>query len=171
MLPNDIAQLIESEQYVNALESIANDFGLTPLEAGAFMKATTALMRGSMSPREYLQSLSEELDVPVNDVRDLAQKVNTEVFSQVRDSLKALHKVADGPKIPGEESRGASQATTSVAPTAPSMIRSELSTAKPAEVVASTPAVSPLESALSAMKTTPSSALPPPPAATPVAAP
>jgi hypothetical protein len=90
-LPEEIRLLLSAESTVDAIERIAQKQGLPPMEQGFLVRICANLMRGNIPPTAFVDTISDELDVPREKAAYLAQEVNRDVFILVKDALKKVH--------------------------------------------------------------------------------
>lgn len=90
-LPDEIRLLLSAESTVDAIERIAQKQGLPPMERGFLVRICANLMRGAIPPTDFVHTISDELDIPRDKAAYLAQEINRDVFSLVKDALKKVH--------------------------------------------------------------------------------
>ena len=90
-LPPEIREVLSDEETVNKIEAVAQKQGLPPMEQGFLVRICSNLMKGIIEPSTFVQNISDELDIPREKAALLAQEINREIFSPVKDALRAVH--------------------------------------------------------------------------------
>ncbi|MBU1159584.1 MAG: hypothetical protein ABIJ28_04165 [Patescibacteria group bacterium] len=108
-LPEDLKDAIFSVESTKTLESLGKKYGLNIEQIGKLGNETGMLMIGITSPNEYVGNLAGRLNLDKQKARQIADEVNQQVFSKVRESLKKIHGEESSPPTPlleGEGRRG-----------------------------------------------------------------
>lgn len=90
-LPDDLKEAIFSVDTSDALKKIGDKYKLTIDKMGEMADETGLLMLGITRTRDFISNLTDRLGVEKNVAREIAQDINVEVFSKVRESLKSVH--------------------------------------------------------------------------------
>jgi hypothetical protein len=104
-LPIPIRELLNAENTPSKIEAIAQKQGLGFVEQGFLVRITANLLRGELSPREFIPTISGELDVSREVASLIAQDINHDIFGEVKDALKEVHAVGSGAKKDGGVAR------------------------------------------------------------------
>lgn len=94
-LPTDIKTAIYSVETSQVIEQIADKHHLLIDKMGVLAEETGLVMLGATHPKDFIRNLSDKLGVDRETARKVADDVNQQIFSKVRESLRALHGVAD----------------------------------------------------------------------------
>lgn len=90
-LPESIQELLNSEQFIENIERIAEKNGMRPEEYGPLLRTTVRLLRGEIPATAYVAELIDVTGIPREKVALIAQEINRDVFNPVKDALKELH--------------------------------------------------------------------------------
>ena len=105
-LPLDLREAMSSIDTSTAVERIAGKHRLLIDKMGILAEEIGNVMFGVSHPKDFIHNLSDKLGVDRETARKIAEDVNQQIFSKVRESLRNLHGIADEEKtmkgIPGE---------------------------------------------------------------------
>ena len=105
-LPLDLREAMSSIDTSTAVERIAGKHRLLIDKMGILAEEIGNVMFGVSHPKDFIHNLSDKLSVDRETARKIAEDVNQQIFSKVRESLRNLHGIADEEKtmkgIPGE---------------------------------------------------------------------
>ncbi len=90
-LPEDIREMLRSDELVEKIELIGEKQSLPPMEQGFLVHICAKLMTGLLSPANFVNTIADELDIPREKASFIAQEVNRDIFSNIKESLKMLH--------------------------------------------------------------------------------
>ncbi len=90
-LPEDIRILLVSDSTIEKIEAIGLTHGLSIMKQGFLVRICANLMKGIVEPKVFVTLLESELDIPRASAALIAQDINREIFSGVKESLKKLH--------------------------------------------------------------------------------
>lgn len=90
-LPENIQELLNSEQFIENIEHIADKNGMRPEEYGPLLRTTVRLLRGEIPATAYVAELIDVTGIPREKVALIAQEINRDIFNPIKDSLKELH--------------------------------------------------------------------------------
>ena len=90
-LPEDIRILLSSDTTIEKIEAIGATQGLSYMHQGFLVRICANLMKGIVEPKAFVNLLETELDIPRVTAAVIAQEINREIFSGVKESLKKLH--------------------------------------------------------------------------------
>lgn len=105
-LPQDMQDAIFSSEVAEILLSLGKKYGLSLDKVGELSDETENIILGLSHPRDFIPALEKSLGVNREIARQIAQEVNTLVFSRIRESLKKLHNIQDE-ELPKEPISGA----------------------------------------------------------------
>jgi len=90
-LPEDIRELIYSSDMSSIIECIAEKHGLHVDQMGTLMAETASVMTGFSDPNKFTSELMEELQIDQSKAKAIAEDINNDLFTQIRESLKQLY--------------------------------------------------------------------------------
>ena len=90
-LPLEIREALSREDTVTKIEAIAEKQGLSPIEQGFLVRICANLMRGIIKPEVFVATITDELDISREKAAYLAQEVNRDIFSPIKESLQKVH--------------------------------------------------------------------------------
>lgn len=96
-LPEKIRDLILSEELMDTTEKLAESHGLRPEYYGALFRNTVNVLKGKLEAKYFVGKLVYELDTNDETAMTIAQEINRDVFTSVREELKQLHGLAPAP--------------------------------------------------------------------------
>lgn len=94
-LPEALREAIFSAEIAETLLSIGKKYALSLERVGDLSTETSLVMLGVTHPKEYISQLQQELGVERDVAKNIAQEVNEQVFSKIREELKKLHNIKD----------------------------------------------------------------------------
>lgn len=97
-LPDEIREILSREDTVAKIEEIGRKQGLPPMEQGFLVRISANLMRGIISPISFVNTISDELDINREKAAYLAQEINRDIFSSVKEALQKVHPVQNKPE-------------------------------------------------------------------------
>lgn len=109
-LPKDIQSLLASEDLGLITQVIGEDVGITPEQALDVEDGVVTVLMGFSHPKDFIRNIQTKIGVDQEKARAIAERVNEEIFQQVKDSLKIVHGIKD------EEVGGASGVSLAPAP-------------------------------------------------------
>ncbi|OHA19243.1 MAG: hypothetical protein A2836_02945 [Candidatus Taylorbacteria bacterium RIFCSPHIGHO2_01_FULL_45_63] len=102
-LPEDIQKAMASVEVGESLRQIAEKYNLHIDQGGALETETALVMLGLAHPTEFIKNIEKSVEVSYDIAKEIGQDINTQVFRQIRESLKKIHGM-------GERASGASKA-------------------------------------------------------------
>ncbi len=90
-LPNDLKEAILSVDSTQVIEKVGKKYNLMIDKIGELADETGLVMLGLTPPREYIPNLSRRLGIDRESAKKIAEEINLQVFSKVRESLKKIH--------------------------------------------------------------------------------
>jgi hypothetical protein len=93
-LPEDIALEIDSLQLLAKIGNIAAHQNIDHLQSMNLYFITRDILSGKKSPSQFVNKISEYLNIPRERSAFIAQEINREIFNSVKDSLKIVHGLA-----------------------------------------------------------------------------
>lgn len=109
-LPEDLKRAIYSVETADAIQEISKKYGLMIDQMGELAAETGLLMLGFTSPKDYIKNISARAGADIDTAKKIAEEINTEIFSKVKEHLKKLHGI--------EEKKGAAEVGLPKAPPA-----------------------------------------------------
>jgi len=97
-LPKDVQDAIMSMDNAKIIEAVGKKNGLNLEQISVLAEEVGALMGGHAHPKDFIKNIREGLSVSDDLARAVAQEVNQQIFSKVRESLKKIHEVGEGPE-------------------------------------------------------------------------
>jgi hypothetical protein len=90
-LPEEIRELLSSDEIVEKIEAIAAKQGADEMGQGFLVRITANLMKGVIAPPDFVNTIASELELPRDKAAYIAQEVNRDIFSGVKEALKVVH--------------------------------------------------------------------------------
>lgn len=123
-LPEELKDAIFSEDVARAIRNISQKYKLPIDKTGELASEVGDVFLGITHPRDFTGNLAQRLRTDQLTTRNIAEDVNKEIFSPVRESLKKLHsekEEEDAPKIPEKEpaAPGMTEHPAPITPAAP----------------------------------------------------
>lgn len=94
-LPLDLREAMSSINTSTAVEQIAGEHRLLIDKMGILAEEIGKVMLGVSPPKDFIRNLSDKLGVDRETARNIADDVNQQIFSKVRESLRKLHGTTD----------------------------------------------------------------------------
>src|SRR3989344_6358304 len=95
----DLREAIFSVDSENVVLAIAKKYGLQIDQAGELADEIGLLMLGVTHPRDFVASLAKRLGTDSETTKKIAEEINAQIFSKVKESLKKIHSVEDKTEI------------------------------------------------------------------------
>ncbi len=92
--PQDIRDLLADHATYEKIEAIGAANDLNRMEVGLLAQVISALMIGLIRPNDFVAEIIDQLRIPQTAAAKIAQAVNHEIFSAVKDSLTRMHTAA-----------------------------------------------------------------------------
>lgn len=90
-LPEDVKEAIGSVNSAEKIRQVAKKHQLHIDQVGELGTQTGLVMLGVLPPRDFVKALTDKLQVTPEVARAIAADINTEIFNQIRESLKRIH--------------------------------------------------------------------------------
>ncbi|MBU2219469.1 hypothetical protein KKG15_03195 [Patescibacteria group bacterium] len=103
-LPEDLRNAIFSVEMTGAVKGIGEKYQLPIDKIGALGNETGMVMLGVTHSRDFIVNLGNRLNVDKETARKIADEINTQIFSKVRESLKKIHEGEEAPTLRPEAS-------------------------------------------------------------------
>ncbi len=100
-IPKDLQDAILDAGTSDIIGAITKKYGLNLEQAGNLADEVGLLMLGETNPRDFTANLIKRLETDPEMTKKIAQEINEQIFSKVRESLKKIHGVSE------EEKQGA----------------------------------------------------------------
>lgn len=101
-LPQEVKDAIFSIDSATMIQKIAKNYKLTVDKMGELADETGLVMLGLTHPRDYISNLSRRLEINKETAKKIAEEINTQIFSKIRESLKRIHNIREETPL-GEE--------------------------------------------------------------------
>jgi len=99
-LPQDLKDAIFDVDSPNVVLAIAKKYGLQIDQAGELADEIGLLMLGVTHPRDFVAKLAKRLGTDSETTRKIAEEINSQIFSKVKESLKKIHSVEEAEIVP-----------------------------------------------------------------------
>lgn len=100
-LPKDIREMLQGDEFAEKIELIGTKQSLPEMEQGFLVRICAKLVTGILPPAKFVSTISDELDIPREKAAFIAQEINRDIFSNIKESLKAIHsEKPDAPQTP-----------------------------------------------------------------------
>lgn len=90
-LPDDLQEAVVSLSTREFIKLVGEKSNLSPDKMAELEDETISVMLGITSPKEYVPNLGQRLNIDLKTAREMAEEINAQIFSKVRDSLKLIH--------------------------------------------------------------------------------
>lgn len=90
-LPEDLREAIFSVDSTEAIHVAGQKYNLTVDKIGELADETGLVMLGLTHPKDFIANLAKRLNADKETARKIADEINTQIFSKVRESLKKIH--------------------------------------------------------------------------------
>lgn len=90
-LPEDVKEAISSVNSAEKIRQVASKHKLHIDQVGELGTQTGLVMLGVLPPRDFVKAIVDKLQVTPEVARAIAADINTEIFNQIRESLKKIH--------------------------------------------------------------------------------
>lgn len=90
-LPEEIRDLITSEDFNDRIEIIAKKHGLDEDQTGTLIRTTVRLLIGVIPPTQFVLAVTENIEVERDKAALIAQDINRDIFNPVKEELKQVH--------------------------------------------------------------------------------
>lgn len=109
-LPQEIRDLITSEDFNDRIEVIAKKHGLDDVETGTLIRTTVRLLIGVIAPTQFVLAVTENIEIERDKAALIAQDINRDIFNPVKEELKQVHALPVG--ADGAATKPASESPT-----------------------------------------------------------
>ncbi len=99
-LPQDLREAIFSVDSENVIEAVAKKYGLAMDKMGALADEVGLLMMGLSHPKDFVANLQKRLGANEETTKKIAEEINAQIFSKVKESLKKIHSVEEDEIVP-----------------------------------------------------------------------
>ena len=97
-LPEQLKQLINSEQTLNSIKLIGGRHKLHMDQIGQLADETFKVVTGETKPYSYVNNLEEKLEIDHELANQITKEINKEIFEPIRQQLKEVHNVGQTTK-------------------------------------------------------------------------
>ncbi len=94
-LPNDIRQVLLSEDFGLIIQVVGKDLGVTPEQALDIEDEVSLILMGISDPKDFIGNIQKKIGVDEQKAHAIAERVNEEIFQPVKESLKIVHNIKD----------------------------------------------------------------------------
>lgn len=116
VLPQDIRSLISSDDLEKKVEWAGRKYNLTSEQISSLQNETLVVLMGLVHLMDFSANVERELGLPKEQARLVAQEIGTQVFADVKSSLREISKALE---IAEPNEAGEMVSTTRVAEPAP----------------------------------------------------
>lgn len=99
-LPQDLRDVYFSEETAEKLAVIGKANNLRTDQIGLLADETGLVMLGLTSTSEYIPNLAKRLGIDKELAKKVAEEVNSQIFSQMREAMQKIHGAQDRPASP-----------------------------------------------------------------------
>lgn len=92
-LPKDVQFALISVDTVVIIKSIEKEHRLHVDQAGRLADETASLMVGETKPKDFIKNIRKNVGTDEKTAREIAEKINEEIFKPIRESLKKIHQI------------------------------------------------------------------------------
>lgn len=90
-LPEDVKDAVFSVDSSKVIQEIGEKKELTVDKIGELADEVGLVMFGLTHPKDFIANLSKRLEVDRTKAKEIAEEINTRLFSKIRESLKKVH--------------------------------------------------------------------------------
>lgn len=94
-LPEDLKRAIYGVETADIIQKISKKYQLQIDQMGELAAETGLVMLGFTHPKDYIKNLSGRLGADFDTAKKIAQEINIEIFSKVKEALKKLHGISE----------------------------------------------------------------------------
>lgn len=99
-LPDDVKNVLSSEQTAAALDEIGTKNGLLEDRVDVLVNETGYILLGLSHPSQFIGNLTTKMGISRENAEHIAKAVNEEIFAAVRESLKKIHNIGTPGAVP-----------------------------------------------------------------------
>lgn len=92
-MPKDLQNAILSAETSGVIDAIAKKYGLNIEQTGNLADEIGLLMLGETHPSDFINNLNRRLGADPETTKKIAQEINEQIFSKVKESLRKIHAV------------------------------------------------------------------------------
>lgn len=118
-LPENLRDAIFSVDTANIIQAISKKYGLAVDKMGELADEVGLLMLGITHPKDFVANLGSRLGTDAETTQKIAQELNAQIFSKVKESLKKLHGVGEEALESREQNLESRMPLTSTPPPTP----------------------------------------------------
>ncbi len=107
-IPEDLKEAIFNVDSAEMIEKTGGKYNLNIDKIGELADEIGLVMLGVTKPKDFVSNLSQRLGVSNDTARNIAEEINQQIFSKVRESLKKVHGI-DGAQGEGAPLSGADE--------------------------------------------------------------
>ena len=95
LLPFEIQQALSSPRTAEVIDLIAAESHFDEYQTEALELETIIVMYGLNHPSKFIRNIQNELRIPYDLAKEVAEKINIQIFRPIRESLKKIHGITD----------------------------------------------------------------------------
>lgn len=92
-LPEDVREAMFAVDSADKIQEIGKKYKLHTDQVGELGKQVGFVMLGILTPRNFVQELTNKLNISPDLARQVAVNINAEIFTPIRESLKKIHQL------------------------------------------------------------------------------
>jgi hypothetical protein len=90
-LPKDLQEAVFSEWAGNVLQAIGKKYNLSPDKISNLANLTGLVMFGLSPAKDFIINIAREVYIDKETARKIADDINAQIFSKIRESLRKIH--------------------------------------------------------------------------------
>ncbi|MFH1979085.1 MAG: hypothetical protein ABII97_01725 [Patescibacteria group bacterium] len=90
-LPEDVQEAYFSANTSEVLQTIGKRNGLNIERTGQLADEVGLFMLGIIGPKDFVRKIADKLGAEKESAQKIAQEINEQIFSKIRESLKMIH--------------------------------------------------------------------------------
>ena len=90
-LPKDVKDAVFSVDSSKVIRGVGEKKNLTVDKIGELADEVGLVMFGLTHPKDFIANLSKRLEIDRGKAKEIAEEINTQLFSKIRESLKQVH--------------------------------------------------------------------------------
>ncbi len=102
-LPKDVQDAIFSVDSAETIQAIAKKNNLNVAQMGELADETGLLMLGLTKTGDFIANLAQRMNVDKVNAKNVADEINSQIFSRIRESLKKIQGIVTTPALTSPE--------------------------------------------------------------------
>ena len=99
-LPKGLQNAITSVSTTDIIQAVGKKYNLPVDKMGGLEEEVGFLMIGFTRPKDFVANLAKRLGTDSETTKKIAEEINAQIFSKVKESLKKIHSVEEAEIIP-----------------------------------------------------------------------